>query len=120
MHQEDQPAVRARSKELFLRFKEDLRPEVGGPLGELVGAVYATGALDTRTKRLMALAVALTHGCRGCILAQLEYALDAGAGVDEVLEACSVAISMGGTMGSAETTRVVEYLEQTGLIPAAV
>ncbi|WP_461210994.1 carboxymuconolactone decarboxylase family protein [Desulfocurvus sp. DL9XJH121] len=116
MFKEDQLAVRARTKELFLRFKNELRPEVGGPLGTLTEAVYAGGALDTKTKRLMALAVALTHGCRGCILAQLEYALAAGASAQEVLEACSVAISMGGTMSCAETTRVVEYLEQAGKI----
>ena len=64
----------------------------------------------------MAMAVALTHGCRGCILFQADQALALGATAEEVLEACAVAISIGGTMGSAETVRVVAFLQERGLI----
>jgi hypothetical protein len=36
--------------------------------------------------------------------------------VEEILEACAVAISLGGTMGAGETTRVVQSLEEKGLM----
>jgi len=39
-----------------------------------------------------------------------------GATAEEILEACAVAISLGGTMGTGETTRVVQYLEEEGLL----
>jgi AhpD family alkylhydroperoxidase len=64
----------------------------------------------------MALSGALIHGCRACILFQAEHALSLGASVEEILEACSVAISLGGTMAAGETTRVVRFLQEKGLI----
>jgi len=36
--------------------------------------------------------------------------------VDEILESCAVAISIGGTMATSETTRVMQYLEERGLL----
>jgi len=64
----------------------------------------------------MALVGALVHGCRACVLFQVNHALAAGATVEEILEACGVAISLGGTMGAGETTRVVEFLNEKGLL----
>jgi AhpD family alkylhydroperoxidase len=96
-------------------FKKCL-PEVGKAYDELPTEVYKDGALPGKYKRLMALAGALVHGCRACILFQTEQALAAGATVEEILETCSVAISLGGTMGAGETTRVVEYLVEKGLL----
>lgn len=99
----------------YKRYKE-LMPGVGELLNEMPAEVYKGGVLERSTKRLMALAVALTHGCRGCILAQTDYALDAGATTEQILETCAVSISMGGTMAASETARVVEYLGQRGLL----
>jgi alkylhydroperoxidase/carboxymuconolactone decarboxylase family protein YurZ len=39
-----------------------------------------------------------------------------GATAEEILEACAVAISLGGTMGAGDTTRVVQFLEEKGLL----
>ncbi len=64
----------------------------------------------------MALVAALVSGCRGCILFQTQLAMDQGATVEQVLESCAVAISLGGTMAAGETTRVVRYLEEKGLL----
>lgn len=95
---------------------QDLTPELAEAYEALPRAAYAEGALDTKTKRLMAMAAALTHGCRGCILFQTEHALKQGASVEEILEACGVAMSLGGTMAAAETVYVVKYLEEKGLV----
>lgn len=59
--------------------------------------VYKDGALSGKTKRMMAMVAALVHGCRTCILFQTDWALKLGATVEEILEACAVAISLGGT-----------------------
>ena len=77
-------------------------------------AVYKDGALDLKTKRLIALACGLMAGCARCVQGQTRDAINAGATKDEILEAVSVAIVMGGTAVSAETWRVVKVLDELG------
>ncbi|MBE0466994.1 MAG: carboxymuconolactone decarboxylase family protein [Candidatus Desulforudis sp.] len=89
-------------------------PDIGRAYQELPEEVYKNGALSAKTKRLMAIAVAVASGCKGCILYQTDHALNLGSSSEEILEACAVAISLGGTMAAAETTRVVQYLEEMG------
>jgi AhpD family alkylhydroperoxidase len=97
------------------RFQQ-LLPNVGQAYETPTFEVYKDGALDSKTKRLRALSIALTHGCRGCILSQTEQALELGASVEEVLEACGVAISVGGTMAGGETSRVIQLLTELGRV----
>jgi len=77
-------------------------------------AVYRDGALNLKTKRLIALACGLQSNCTRCIQGQTRDAISAGATKDEILEAVSVAVVMGGTAVSAETWRVVKVLEELG------
>jgi AhpD family alkylhydroperoxidase len=112
---ESQNARKDEIHELFNRYRE-LMPDIARPHDELAGEAYKDGALSGKTKRLMAMAVAITHGCRGCILFQADQALELGAATEEILEACAVAVSIGGTMASAETSRVVRLLQERGLI----
>lgn len=77
-------------------------------------AVYQDGALSLKTKRLIALACGLQAGCTRCVQGQTKDAIAAGATKDEVLEAVSVAVVMGGTAVSAETWRVAKVLEELG------
>ncbi len=91
-------------------------PDVGKAYEELPMEVYKDGVLSGKIKRLMALTGALVHGCRACVLFQADKALAAGAAVEEILEACAVAVSLGGTMGAGETTRVVKFLDEKGLL----
>ncbi|MBI2849464.1 MAG: carboxymuconolactone decarboxylase family protein [Chloroflexi bacterium] len=76
--------------------------------------VYKDGALSLKTKRLIALACGLQAGCTRCVQGQIRDAVAAGATKDEVMEAVSVAVVMGGTAVSAETWRVVKVLEEIG------
>lgn len=96
---------------LARRFREQM-PEVDRPYNDLNAEVYRDGVLSARQKRLMALAVAVTHGCTGCMLFQVEQALALGAGREEVLETLAVAVALGGSMASSKTARVMAYLEQ--------
>lgn len=94
----------------------DLMPDFGDSYEELTSEAYKDGELSGKHKRLMAMSAALTHGCRGCILHQTKLAIKLGATVGEIVEACAVAVSLGGTMASAETSRVMAYLREQGLI----
>ena len=76
--------------------------------------VYQDGALSLKNKRLIALACGLQSGCTRCVQGQTKDAIAAGATKDEVLEAVSVAVVMGGTTVSAETWRVVKVLQEVG------
>ena len=76
--------------------------------------VYQDGALSLKNKRLIALACGLQSGCTRCVQGQTKGAIAAGATKDEVLEAVSVAVVMGGTAVSAETWRVVKVLQELG------
>ena len=95
---------------------EKCMPDVARAYNELPMEVYKDGVLSGKTKRLMALTGALVHGCRACILYQTEEALALGTKAEEILEACAIAISLGGTMAAGETTRVVQFLEEKGLL----
>lgn len=77
-------------------------------------AVYKDGALSHKVKKLIALGIALRAGCGLCIIGQAKQAIDAGATKDEVLEATSVAVAMGGSTALAESPRVLKVLEELG------
>jgi AhpD family alkylhydroperoxidase len=71
-------------------------PEVFKGFGELHDAATTSGALDAKTKELMALAIAVTERCDGCIASHARAAVAAGASRDEAAEAIGVAILMRG------------------------
>lgn len=77
---------------------------------------YEAGCFDAKTKRLMAMCGALVSGCKGCILGQAQKAIAAGATTEEVLEACSVAFSLGGTMAGSKIALVVQLLREQGMM----
>lgn len=71
-------------------------PEVYRGFGELHRAAFAAGALDTRTKELVALAVGVVEGCDGCIASHAQAAALAGATRQEAAEAIGVTFLMKG------------------------
>lgn len=79
-------------------------------------AVYSEGALDPKMKRLISLGIAVQAGCRDCMIGQTTHALELGATAAEILDTCSVAISMGGTLAWSKTLVVADYLQEHGLI----
>jgi len=89
-----------------------LLPGVMGHVRDQAVETYKDGVLDGKTKRLMALAIALGAGCRNCVLGQAAYAIDKGATREEILETLAVVVSMRGTTGIAESLRVVQWLDE--------
>jgi AhpD family alkylhydroperoxidase len=71
-------------------------PDVYRGFGELHHAAFASGALDTRTKELIALAVGVVQGCDGCIASHAQAAARAGASRQEAAEAIGVTFLMKG------------------------
>jgi AhpD family alkylhydroperoxidase len=71
-------------------------PEVYDGYRRVHAAAYAAGALDRKTKELIALAIAVAKQCDGCIASHARGAVRTGATEAEVAEALGVAIAMGG------------------------
>jgi len=71
-------------------------PEVYAGFGELHRAAFADGALDVRTKELIALAIGVVEGCDGCIASHAQAAVRAGATRQEAAEAIGVTFLMKG------------------------
>lgn len=97
------------------RYREAM-PGIAEAYDALPQEAYAGGRLEAKTKRIIALAIAVVSGCRACMLFQTNHALRLGADAEEILEACGVAISIGGTMAAGETARVVEFLQERGVL----
>lgn len=71
-------------------------PDVYKGFGELHKAAFAAGALDTRTKELIAVAIGVVEGCDGCIASHAQAAVRAGATKQEAAEAIGVTFLMKG------------------------
>jgi AhpD family alkylhydroperoxidase len=92
-----------------------LGKELQGPMagfGQLHKAVLTDGALSVKIKELVALAVAVSARCQGCIAFHTHDALKAGASRPEVLEALGVAVLMGGGPSVMYACEALEALEQ--------
>lgn len=115
---ENQTALKESIGTAWDRYRERM-PELSRAYDDLTAEAYAGGAVEAKTKRLMALCAALIKGCRACILYQTDNALRLGASVDELLETCGVAVSLGGTMAAGEATRLMQYLEERDMLSAS-
>lgn len=93
-------------------------PEVMAGFGALHEAAIAPGSLDSRTKELIALGIAITVRCDGCISFHVHDAMQAGASKEEIAETVSVAILMGGgpsVVYGIEAMQALEQYQQEGL-----
>ena len=91
-------------------------PETMQGFSELHKASITPGSLDSKTKELIALGIAITVRCDGCITFHVHDALHAGASKEEIAETVSVAILMGGgpsmVYGIEAMQAVSQYQEQ--------
>ncbi|MDG4867727.1 carboxymuconolactone decarboxylase family protein [Guyparkeria sp. 1SP6A2] len=76
-----------------------MKAEAGDTMGAFSGfmeAVLKDDVLDTKTKELLALGMAITARCKYCIGIHVNKVLQAGGSHAEIVEVCKVAILMGG------------------------
>ena len=71
-------------------------PDVMKGFGELARAATRDGALDKKTKELIALAIGIATRCDGCIGFHTETLVKLGATRQEVEETLGMAVYMGG------------------------
>ncbi|MGW1679672.1 carboxymuconolactone decarboxylase family protein [Saccharopolyspora sp. NPDC002376] len=71
-------------------------PEVYEGYRQLHDAALAPGAVDAKTKELVALAIAVSKECDGCIAAHAHAAVQRGATPPEAAEVIGVAFLMNG------------------------
>ena len=86
-------------------------PGVAKAFMELSGEVMQDGALDAKHKELIAVGIAAAIRCMPCITAHVQAALTHGATREELLEAASVAIVMGGGPGFAHALEVMQAVD---------
>lgn len=87
-------------------------PSVFEAYARLHGAALADGALDAKVKELVALAIAVTKECDGCIASHARGAARRGATEQEVAEALGVAIMMNGGPGTVYGPRALEAFRE--------
>jgi AhpD family alkylhydroperoxidase len=75
-------------------------PDVYAGYAGLQRAAMRDGALPARIKELIALAIAVTRECDGCVAAHARAAARRGATAEEVAEAMGVTILMNGGPGT--------------------
>jgi len=96
-------------------------PRVYAGYRELSDAALAAGALDVRTKELIALAIAVTRECDGCIAAHAHAAVLGGATPAEAAEAIGVAFLMNGgpatVYGARAFAAFQEFYEKQAAVP---
>jgi len=77
----------------------ELRKVVPEPMkgfSEMAKAATADGALDKKTKELIALAIGVSQRCDGCIGFHAKALKDLGATREEIAETMAMAVYMGG------------------------
>lgn len=89
----------------------NLNPDVMQALRAAEGAAATTGHLGPKVHELIALAVAVTTRCDGCIVSHAQNALDAGATREEIAEALGTAIALNAGAALVYSSRVFDALD---------
>lgn len=87
-------------------------PSVMKGFGDMGKAAMADGALDAKTKELIALAIGVAVRCDGCIGFHAKALVRLGATVAEVHETLGVAVYMGGGPSAMYAASAVEAINE--------
>lgn len=109
--EEDYTSLYERLQTLSGKLARDLRSPMAA-FAQLNGATLMPGALDTKTKHLIGLGIAIAARCEGCIAIHVHDALRAGADRDDILETLGIAVMMGGGPAMIFACRTLEALDQ--------
>ncbi|MGH1468775.1 MAG: carboxymuconolactone decarboxylase family protein [Bdellovibrionales bacterium] len=94
---------------------QKLGQQIPGPMAgfaKLHEESVKDGALDQKTKELIALGIAITVRCDGCISFHVHDAMSGGATPEEIAETISVAVLMGGGPSVVYGIEALQALEQ--------
>lgn len=106
------------SKELVQK-RKDLAPEIYAAFQSFSQRVFADGALPSKTKELIAVAVAHVTQCPYCIRSHSKRARLRGATGQEIMEAVWVAAEMRAGAGWAHSALAFDETEREAAKPAS-
>jgi AhpD family alkylhydroperoxidase len=89
-----------------------LIPEVLRGYGEMSRAAMTPGELNTATKELLAIVIAITRECDGCIVSHTRSAVRAGVTRQGLAEAIGVANTMNGGPGTVWGPRALRAYDE--------
>lgn len=84
------------------------------------GAAAKTRLLEPKVHELIALAVAVTTRCDGCIASHTKSAIEQGASLEEISEALGVAVALNAGAALVHSAKVIEAHAQLTKLPVAV
>ena len=87
-------------------------PETMAAFSGLAKAALEPGALDTKTKELIALGIAEATRCDGCIAFHAQAAVKQGATREEVMETMGMAVYMGAGPSVMYAAQALEAFDQ--------
>lgn len=97
----------------FVRMRKEI-PETVDSFRNLLSSVHKDGALSGKFKELICIAISICVGCEACIVHHTKQAIEAGATNAEIMEACAVAIVMGGGPAATQVGLVMKTIEKWG------
>jgi AhpD family alkylhydroperoxidase len=89
------------------------QPNVLKAFNDLAQAATSPGALDKKTKELIALALGVAAHCDGCIGFHTQTLRKLGATDEEVIEALGMAVYMGGGPSLMYAAEAIQAFQQT-------
>jgi AhpD family alkylhydroperoxidase len=116
---DEYPALYEHLQKMSAKLARELRSPMSA-FAQLNVATNSPGALDAKTKQLIALGIGITARCEGCIAYHVHDAVRAGATRQEVIETIGVSIMMGGGPAVVYAGQALEALDQfasSGLVP---
>ncbi len=87
-------------------------PDVMAAFSAMAKAATAQGALDPKTKELIALAIGVAVRCDACVGFHAKSAVRHGAGRDEVMEAMAMAVDRGAGPSVMYAAQAIESFDQ--------
>jgi 4-carboxymuconolactone decarboxylase len=105
------------TKEFFEKFANDVAkmkeqiPDTVSGFAGMFGKIMKDGAISLKEKEFIALGIAVAQRCVPCIRAHTKKCLEAGATKEQILEAASVAVMMGGGPAYTHIPAVMDTLE---------
>jgi len=87
-------------------------PDTWAAFGKLAAEATQPGALDPKTKELVAIGIAIAVRCDGCIAFHVRTAVRHGATREEILDTIAMSIYMGGGPASIYGTLALEAYDQ--------
>ncbi|GAB7080763.1 carboxymuconolactone decarboxylase family protein [Megalodesulfovibrio paquesii] len=91
---------------------DQANPKIMKGLGTIESAAGSKGALDGKTRELIALAVAVTTRCDTCIAVHAAKAVELGASRDELAETLAMATALNAGAALVYSSRALDAFDQ--------